>query len=232
MSVISGSDRAWMLPQKLCELSEKKQWPKALKEWTLDYVYTIDPGEDNDHCLCNHWIREVCMVSNSENGNIAKIGNCCIKHFEKDAPDFKGMHTVSDCLKRIKADSSKAPNKGLIKQAFRKGILSQWEVDFCKQTARKRNLSIKQAARREEINHKLLLGICTSAKEAFEMIKADSTQTANPKLIEKALGDRVIRQKDADFLTQTWVKPHRFLSDPQKRYKVSLNQRIASQLRF
>lgn len=218
----------WNLPKALTEHSVGT-WPANLKEWHLDHVYD---SEETDYCLCSHWIHEVCVVKNEHNGDEVKIGNCCIRLFEKHAPSFKGMHTVADCLKRIKGDAQRAPNAGLIQQAFQSKILNQWEVKFCTDTARKRNLSDAQATKRAEINQKLLLGICTSAKRSLELIAQDTTYAANPKLVDAALIKRVIQPKQADFLKETWVKPYTVLTPKQKEYRKNLNVKIVKQLKL
>lgn len=235
MSVPGDNSGRWRLPERLCELSQNKRWPNALDEWQLDHVYMLEKEELTDNCICSHWIREVCVVTNEKNGNEAKIGNCCIRLFEKEALDaspFKGMQTVSDCLKRMKENRDKAPNAALVNQAFRKGVLNDWEKSFCEKTAKTRKLTDAQKNTRRSINEKILLGICTSAAEALSQITKDPTCSANPKLIDKALEKKVIREQDAVFLRSKWTLPHRILSDKQKSYKVSLNQKIVQNLKL
>ncbi len=229
---VETSGYRWRLPEKIVGKSVCQQYPQVLGEWQLDHVYKLEREDPTEYCLCSHWIREVCVVVNTQNRNAAKIGNCCIKYFEKDSPAFSGMHNASDCIRRIHADASRAPNTGLIQQAFRRGVLNQWEVDFCKKTQKKRILTQSQKDKRAQINRKLILGICTSAQEALNQIRQDRTASANPRLIDKALEQRAIRDQDALFYKQNWGMPHDKLTQAQKRYKVSLNDRMIQQVTF
>ncbi len=221
---------SWHLPERLTGLSESKIWPRNVAEWKLHDVYNLRPGEDTEYCLCSHWIRQVCVVKNGQNGHEAKIGNCCIRFFEKHSASFEGMHTVQDGLRRIQEDKSRAANVGLVEQAFRSGVLNTWERDFCIDTAKKRSLTDAQVATKEKINKKLIQGISTTAQEAFDTIRADRKASPNPKLIDAALEKRVIRPQDAAFLRQTWNKPYSILSEKQQAYRRSLNDRMVQQL--
>ena len=223
---------SWQLPQRLTGLSESKIWPKNVAEWKLQDVYTLRPGEDTEYCLCSHWIRQVCVVKNDRNGSEAKIGNCCIRFFEKHSSSFAGMHTVQDGLRRIRRDTSRAANIGLVDQAYRSGVLNAWERRFSIDTAKMRSLTDAQAATRANINKKLVQGISVTARESFDAIRADRKASPNLRLIDAALERHVIRSQDATFLKQTWNKPFAILTERQQAYRRSLNERMVQQLRL
>lgn len=121
---------------------------------------------------------------------------------------------------------------GLIDQAARSGILTPWEVQFLTDTKAKRALTAKQEVTRNRINSKLISSIGTTAQESLEQLKKSQTASPNVKLIDKALEQKVIRPQDSNFLKQISAKAHEALSDKQKSYKTSLNQRIINQIKL
>jgi hypothetical protein len=217
------------LPERITALSVVQQYPEALGEWTLVEVNKVD---DVDRCLCSHPIHEIYVIRNLKNNNAAQVGSCCIKKFAEQSEAFVGMHTVAKCVERIKQDASKAPNTGLIEQAARSGMLTPWEVQFLTDTKAKRALTAKQEVTRNRINNKLISSIGTTAQESFEQLKKSLTASPNVKLIDKALEQKVIRPQDGTFLKQISAKAHEALSDKQKSYKTSLNQRIINQIKL
>ena len=64
--------------------------------------------------------------------------------------------------------------------------------------------------------------------DALGRIKRDINASANESLIEYAYSKRIIGERDYNFYLDIWRK--RSLSEPQKRWKVSLNQRIITHL--
>lgn len=225
---------SWQLPQKLSDLSVTKQWPQSLREWNLDQVYMHQVGS---HCLCSHPIREVCVIRNSKNGNVTQVGNCCIKFFGEHSANFKGMHTVAHCLKRIKQNSASAPNAALITQAAKANVLSSWEVKFAKDTMRKRALTEKQLAVAQRINQKLLacnatpaVALAATPQASLEQLKVNPRVEAHKELVDKAVDQKIINVKDATFLRNIRGKPHPALTVPQQGYKLSLHRKITAKV--
>jgi hypothetical protein len=131
------------------KLSESDNWALARAEWDLQEIYFED---EPSTCLCSKYpIIEICVLRNRKNGNVAEVGNVCVNK-------FLGIPSkiIFDGLKRVSKDSSKALNADASHYAFRKGWISEWEHGFLTDTARKRELTGKQLAKRQEINRRVL----------------------------------------------------------------------------
>jgi hypothetical protein len=133
-------------------LSTSKQWDSARLEWRLNHIFEVDEPEE---CLCGHFpIVEVCVLINKQNGNVAEVGNVCVKRFLGIRSD-----KIFSCIKRIRSDSDKAPNAETVELLFGRGLISTWERTFSLDTLRKRNLTFGQLQKRREINEKILANI-------------------------------------------------------------------------
>lgn len=161
MSVTNDYGR-WKLPQNLEELSNGDSYPRVLREWELDYIEHLAPGEDSETCLCTHFpIREVCHIRNLQNANTAIVGNCCVKKFEKEEEglvNFEGTHKVFDCLKRLQKDENANANEELLNYAYSKGVLTKPEYDKYLEIWRNRTFTDEESrliltANRKIINH-------------------------------------------------------------------------------
>lgn len=139
------------LQDEIVARSESASWEDAQPEWELDYIYRIEDGEP-ERCLCGHFpIIELCVLFNTENGNRATVGNCCVKRFMGLQSDL-----IFQGIKRISDDDEKAINEAAIEYSYAQGWLNDWEYKFALSTRRKRVLTGKQAASRERINAKVL----------------------------------------------------------------------------
>ncbi len=126
-------------------------WEAARDEWELDHIYVTEP-DDPGTCLCTHYpILEHCVLANKLNGQSAIVGNVCVKNFMGLPSDllFRGIARISE-------DRSRAANYELVRHAYRKNWLNDWEYHFCFGTRHKRKLSWKQEAKRIQINSKIL----------------------------------------------------------------------------
>lgn len=133
------------LTSEIIALSEADNWDAAKLEWTLQDVYE---AEEPETCLCGHFpIIELCILSNKRSGNSATVGNCCVKKFI-GLPSDK----IFQAVKRIRKDTSRSLNAEAIDHAFRRRWLTEWERDFYFKIMRKRALTAKQAAKKQEIN--------------------------------------------------------------------------------
>ncbi|MBS0628722.1 MAG: hypothetical protein JSS30_00685 [Verrucomicrobia bacterium] len=173
----------WQLPQNLEELSEGGSYPGILREWELDYVEHLAPGEDSQTCLCTHHpIREVCHIVNLQNAQTAIVGNCCIKKFEKEeagAINFGGTHKVFDALKRIEKDESARANQELLDYAISKKILTQAEYDKYSQLWTRRNFYDSEWRFIRNANRKIIEHANSRAMKEFNASKKRERDTAN-----------------------------------------------------
>jgi hypothetical protein len=129
-----------------------RHWDAARLEWRL---HQISEADEPERCLCGHFpIIEICTLKNIKNGNVADVGNVCVKKFMGIRSD-----KIFSCVKRIRKDLDKAPNAETIAVLFEQQLLSGWEKDFSLDTMRKRNLSSSQLLKRHEINRKILSNI-------------------------------------------------------------------------
>lgn len=143
------SSNASALAAAIIARSVSSQWQQAKHEWILDQVYRQD---EPDTCLCGHYpIIEICVLRNRHNGNLAVVGNVCVKKFLGLPSDL-----IFQALKRVAKDPDKPLNEAAVSHAFAKQWINQWEHDFCLDTMRKRSLSDKQMAKRRQINLQLL----------------------------------------------------------------------------
>ena len=139
----------FLLTTEIIARSVARTWDEAKLEWTLLEVYE---AEDPEKCLCGHFpIVELCVLLNQRNRVQATVGNCCVKKFI-GLPSDKIFHAV----KRIRKDLSKSLNAETIQHAFDRRWIGEWEKNFYFDIMRKRNLSIKQAVKKNEINQLVL----------------------------------------------------------------------------
>ncbi len=140
------------LTTEIVARSQAKTWDQAKREWELFDVYETDEPET---CLCGHFpIVELCTLRNKLNGGDVTVGNCCVKKFI-GLPSEK----IFQAVKRVRKDRTKSLNAEAIAHAFSKGWTTEWERDFYVDVMRKRNLTVKQAAKKAQINEKVIRNI-------------------------------------------------------------------------
>lgn len=138
----------FQLTKELIALSHTTTWDKARLEWSL---FDIEKVTEHETCLCGHYpISEICIIGNDQNGNTARVGNCCVKKF------ISRSDKIFQAVKRVKKDSKKSLNAETIEFVFEKMIINEWEKKFYLDIMRKRTLSNKQKETKEKINHKVL----------------------------------------------------------------------------
>jgi hypothetical protein len=139
----------FQLTIEIINRSISNTWDEAKIEWALNEIYEADEPET---CLCGHFpIIELCILKNKRNGQFVTVGNCCVKKFI-GLPSDK----IFQAVKRVRKDSSKSLNGEAIDHAFQKGWLTEWEKVFYFDIMRKRNLTVKQAAKKTQINELFL----------------------------------------------------------------------------
>jgi len=147
------------LIREIVARSSGAMWDDARLEWDLNDVYESDEPET---CLCGHNpIMELCILRNRTNGGFATVGNCCVKKFIGLPSDL-----IFQAGKRVSADARRSLNAEAIAHAFDKGWINEWERDFYVRIMRKRVLSAKQRAKKEEINSMFIAQMKLTAHRA------------------------------------------------------------------
>ncbi|WP_096698411.1 hypothetical protein [Polaromonas sp. AER18D-145] len=140
------------LTTEIVALSSARVWDAAKLEWVLHEVFESD---EPDTCLCGHYpIIENCVLRNKVNGNLATVGNCCVKKFIGLPSDL-----IFQAVKRIRADTTKSLNGEAINYACERGWVTAWESDFYFDIMRKRSLTAKQSSKKRQINEKFLFNM-------------------------------------------------------------------------
>ena len=141
--------RSYRLASEIVKRSVAQSWDEAKIEWSLSQVYEADEAES---CLCGHFpIVELCELVNRRNGARVVVGNCCVKRFI-GLPSDK----IFQSIKKIRKDVLKSLNGEAIQHAHQCGWVNDWERDFYFDIMRKRNLSPRQAAKKLQINERIL----------------------------------------------------------------------------
>jgi hypothetical protein len=139
----------YKLTTEIVRRSRANRWPEARLEWKLLEIFE---AEEPDTCLCGHYpIIENCILRNKVNGNEVLVGNCCVKKFVGLPSD-----RIFQAVKRIRKDLVKSLNAEAVEHARERRWITQWERDFYMGIMRKKNLSPKQAAKKSQINEKVL----------------------------------------------------------------------------
>jgi hypothetical protein len=137
------------LTEEIIKRSSARTWDKAKLEWALFEVYEADEPE---RCLCGHFpIIELCVLKNNVNGKLATVGNCCVRRFVGLPSD-----RIFEGVKRVRKDTSKSLNAEGVHHAFSRGWINQWEHDFYLDVMRRRRLTFKQKAKKQQINELVL----------------------------------------------------------------------------
>lgn len=144
-----------ILKDELTLLSVRKTWPLAKKEWELERIYIIEDPDDFEMCLCGHTpIKEVCVIKNKFNDNIAHVGNCCINHFLKDG--IGATNPIFQAAKKVKADPKKSLHITVLDSAFERNVIDQRSYEFYSEIKRKRKLTPAQLRWKMNINLKII----------------------------------------------------------------------------
>jgi hypothetical protein len=150
-AILEAGHAACPLIDAIVALGEAVDWQEARKEWELAEVFFAERDQPGT-CLCGHApIIEHCVLLNRKNGNRAVVGNVCVKRF-MGLPSGK----LFEAFARIMAKRDAALNAATVEYAHGKGWINNWERGFCLDTCRKRKLTERQRAKREEINARVL----------------------------------------------------------------------------
>jgi len=137
------------LKAHILPMSNSTNFDVAKTEWAL---VAVEISEEWDNCPCGQEIKEHCYISNRITGSETYVGNVCINR-------FIGIDTgtLFAGLKRIAKDPEANPNTAVIEYAWERGFLfDEKEYRFLLSTARKRNLSQRQASWKSKVNRRIL----------------------------------------------------------------------------
>jgi hypothetical protein len=148
----SSADHAPVrLKEEIVARSEAPSWEEAKDEWDLVGVYFADPDEPGT-CLCTHTpIIEHCVIRNRFNGCEAVVGNVCVTRFLGIDAD-----AIFRSLRRIVEDPLNALSAVALGYVIGRNWLNPWEVQFYRDTYRRRKPSERVLAKRAEINRAIL----------------------------------------------------------------------------
>lgn len=160
--------------EKLCEeivnRSVASTWQDARSEWSMIYVTREEGGGAS--CLCgNTPIKELCIIENHMNGNIAVVGNVCINQFLGFRTDL-----IIDAIDRIKKDDTKTISADALAFLEMHDVLNAAEHKFTvdKMNTSGLHLTDKQIAFRKSVNRKILRWFDKRRAELQERKRAKS----------------------------------------------------------
>jgi hypothetical protein len=156
--------------------SVSQDWSTARLEWTLDAVEDLE--HERDECPCGYEpIRYLCWLLNKRNNARVHVGNVCVNRFMPE----HDVNTVTAGLRRIQADSDKAPNSALLIWARNIGVITEWEFNFGMDTSRRRVLSDRQWEKRREINRRIKKRLIETRRGA---VLAQQSRSAGPETMK------------------------------------------------
>ena len=137
-----------VLQKKIIELSEADNFGQARNEWAVEQVYSLDPDEELETCLCGyHPIKHICVIVNRNNGNNAIVGNSCVSRF-LDARSC----AIMKALARIIKDTSRSLNTQTLDLLMNRGAISHSDYETSLRWTRKRKLSPELRELRTRVN--------------------------------------------------------------------------------
>ncbi|MEX2027035.1 MAG: hypothetical protein WEH44_07035, partial [Pirellulaceae bacterium] len=91
------------------------------------------------------------VIRNRRNGKTTEVGNCCVNY-------FLGINSerLFASVRKVVNDIAASFNSETIELAHDKGYINDWERTFYLKYWRKKKLSRKVAAKKHEINEKIL----------------------------------------------------------------------------
>jgi len=140
-----------ILEHNIINLSVHNSWDAAVGEWDFTSAHF---AQEPQTCLCGHSpILEICTITNHVTGVTAEVGNCCVNN-------FMGLDSkpVFESARRIRKDIESSISPEFASFAHDQGWINDWEHNFILSNYRKqkRTRSLKQMAKRVQINGKIL----------------------------------------------------------------------------
>jgi hypothetical protein len=113
-----------LLRSVVIQKSKATTWDLAKTEWDLLTIY-----DEDSRCVCEHFIRENCVIRNRINGEELTVGNVCINHFGVRALTVPA--SCRACFSKLREyPQSTNANQSLLSLAHRLNILSANEVNY------------------------------------------------------------------------------------------------------
>jgi len=141
--------------EEVTKLSNRNSdWDYIRLEWKL---YKIKLNDKKTKCICKHNIENVCLMKNVLNGNIIKVGNCCLKKFF----NIDYSYLIKD-IKNLELYSDSSISKKTLDFLHQENIVNDWEYTFYLDLRRRKSLTKKQLNKFININNKFTKAILTS----------------------------------------------------------------------
>lgn len=229
----------WNLPKEITQLSEGSTWPSVLTEWEVDHVETLTQDETTI-CTCHHNpIRKVSVIRNKENGNIAKIGTCCMSrlHSLTQQSHLKSTVNIFKSFKRIKDDINASASKELIQYAYDQGMINEHARDFYLNIQRKTKLTDAQEAWKADLNEKIIKAISDSIhlyldlearteEAALIHLHGNPLSITDRSLVQKAFDKHVITENAYNFYLDILDKKIPRVTKGQQKWIEIINKQI------
>ena len=130
----------------LLRYSEAKGWDDAKLEWHLVNIRFVDI-DCAETCACGHYpICEICKIKNEVNNTVLEVGNCCINQL---SPEFDDLRRIFPALRDGRI------NPAIIDYASKRGIITNWESKFLRNTWNRKRRTTKQERIFRDVRHKL-----------------------------------------------------------------------------
>lgn len=138
-----------LLKRRVLEKSVSQDLVTAINEWSFNFVFQ----RDNSRCLCNHPIKNVCVIKNLKNGTTTEVGNCCVKNFM----GIKEGDEILASILRLKKDNSKnIGGRALDFIRKRNIVLEKNDFDFYTKVSKKRCTYKHELEKKKEINDRFI----------------------------------------------------------------------------
>lgn len=146
------------LEAELLKISdERSDFAKARLEWAPRAL--LESSEEK--CLCGRPAgKEACALEHSRARKRIVLGSNCAAR----VLGYPARQAFSS-WRALREDPAKPASEALASFAFAAGLITPWERDFCQSTREAKPLTPEQAAKRRQINRKILAALRAAPKE-------------------------------------------------------------------
>jgi len=223
--------------KNLIQQSRSKVFNEAIKEWKntgLMFEYDI---EDDQHCICGHFIKDAYQIVNLLNGNELELGSECIKKIAEE--QFNACKKVKSAYKKIEQNEIEKLNKKQIDILYEFGYLDKSEIQLFTSAIKKHiptDIKIKLDKITNRIQNKVNPKIPLIVEELPPPYVEIETKIPEPLNITYNIGDKLLLvdyeylkevtmpEKNKDFIESIYRYKHK-LSEKQLKW---LNNIIAN----
>lgn len=151
--------------------SDAETYDLAKEEWVS---YGESFIESDNHCICGHWIRENCIIVNTENGDELVVGNCCIKKFKvvKEHYNKTRLNYINLCLLKCKHNNDTIYCE-IVKEEIEKGAMFNYKQLEYLEAISKVKPRFKPNKNIEDACYSKSNSFCLKIINWFESIKSD-----------------------------------------------------------